>query len=44
MIKQMIGLTKALDYKILKHLGLEPNGNKFIFYEVYRDDDAIAAS
>jgi len=27
MIKEMIGLTKALDYTILKHLGLEPNGN-----------------
>lgn len=23
----MTGLTKALDYTILKHLGLEPNGN-----------------
>jgi hypothetical protein len=27
MIREMKGLTKALDYTILKHLGLEPNGN-----------------
>jgi hypothetical protein len=27
MIKEMTGLTNALDYTILAHLGLEPNGN-----------------